>query len=176
MIKNRRGISPIIATVLIIVMGIAAVAILAGFLVPFVKNSLQKGTECLPYENYYAFDDSFGYNCVNASDNSYLISIKASFDKGLAENVEGMKIVFTKKNGESQVIEIKNNSVSSSDAGGIYLIGALQSNLRLPGPGGVISYGYNAPFEEFSGAEVYPVLKGGRICADRKESINIKPC
>jgi len=175
---NKRGISPIIATVLIIMITLSAIAILAGFLVPFVKNSLQKSTECAPYGSYYIFDESFGYNCKDTINNTYFVSIKASFDKELTKNVDGMKIVFNEESGESRVIEIKNGSASSLSGGGVSMAGDSQASLlKLPTLGGAITYVYNASAgEEFSGAEVYPVLKGGRICADVSESINIKPC
>ncbi|HLF53936.1 MAG TPA: archaellin/type IV pilin N-terminal domain-containing protein [Candidatus Nanoarchaeia archaeon] len=172
---NKKGLSPVIATVLIIMITIASIAILAGFLVPFVKNSLQRGSECLSYKEYYLFDESFGYNCNDGS--TYKISIGASFDETLAENIEGMKIVLNEKGGTSKVLDIKNNSESSISEGGISLVGDSQNNLRIPSPGGIVTYAYQAPIEDnFVSAEVYPILKSGRICADQKESINIKPC
>ncbi len=174
---NKRGLSPIIATVLVIMISIAAIAALAGFLVPFVRNSLQKSTECIAYGSYYVFDDSFNYNCKNIEENDYLISVKASFDRELADNIEGMKVVFKKENGESKVLEIKDNFASSTSEEEISIVGETNPNLRLPGPGGIVTYSYHAlSGEEFSGAEVYPILEGGRICADTPESINIKPC
>jgi len=175
MIQNKKGISDVVATVLIIMITIAAVAVIAGFVVPFVRNSLQKSTECAAYKSYYIFDESFGYNCYNG--NTHSISIKASFDKSLAENVGGIKVVFSDKSGASKVVEIKNDSVSSQDEGGISIKGKPGENLRIPGPGGVITYAYSALAEEhFLSAEVYPVLKNGRICADSKESIDLMAC
>lgn len=175
MIQNKRGISDVVATVLIMMITIAAVAVIAGFVVPFVRNSLQKSTECAAYKSYYTFDESFGYNCYD--ENIYSISIKASFDKLLAENVGGIKIVFSDKSGASKVVEIKNDSISSQDEGGISIKGSPFENLRIPGPGGVITYAYSALAEEqFLSAEVYPVLKNGRICADSKESIDLIAC
>ena len=191
--QNKRGISPVIATVLIIMITISAIAIIAGFLVPFVRNSLQKSTECTSYSGYYLFDESFGYNCYNGS--IYKLSIKANFENSLATSVNatkivksnlndslaegrgGMKVVLNEQGGTSKVLEIKNNTIGSVNENGISIAGDPESNLRLPGPGGIVTYEYQSSAEnKFVSAEVYPILKSGRICADQKESINIKPC
>lgn len=175
MIYNKKGVSPVIATVLIIMITIASISILAGFLVPFIKNSLQKSSECISYKEYYLFDESFGYNCNDGS--IYKISVMASFDRALAENIIGMKIVLNEKDGTSKVLDIKNDSESSINEGGISMVGDSQNNLRIPSPGGIVTYAYLAPIgDNFVSAEVYPILKSGRICADQRESINIKPC
>jgi flagellin-like protein len=79
--KNKRGLSPVIATVLTIMLTVAAVAALSAFVVPFVRNSLQKSSECMDYGSYYTFEES-GYNCYSGS--FYAISIQTSFDKELA--------------------------------------------------------------------------------------------
>jgi len=117
MAKNKRGISPIIATVLTIMITIAAVAIIAGFVVPFVKNSLQKSTECLPYKEYYLFDESFGYNCKDNANNLYAFSIKASFDKALSEKIEGIRLVLNDKRGFARSVELKKDDASLTAAG-----------------------------------------------------------
>lgn len=175
--KNKKGISQVVATVLIIMITVAAVAMLAGFIVPFVKNSLQKSTECMPYQGYYLFDESFGYNCYNRTSNLYAVSIKSSFDKSLAGNIMGIKVVFSDKSGATRVVEIKNSSIISRSERGIWIAGSHEDLLRIPGPGGIITYVYNASAGDvFITAEVYPVLKSERICADLKESINLKSC
>jgi len=174
--KNKRGVSPIIATVLIAMISIAAIAILAGALVPFVRESLQKSAECMPYKEYFLFDESFGYNC-KTSENIYIVSIKASFDKTLSENIEGAKLVLNRRDGTNKVLEIRQGASSSLLEGGISIAGEVQANLRIPSKGGIVSYVYNASVsDEFLSAEVYPVLNGGRICADSIESIDIKSC
>lgn len=175
MTSNKRGLSEVVATVLTIMITILAISVIAGFVVPFVKNNLQKSTECMDYRSYYMFDDSFGYNCNNAG--KYEISVKAGMDVQLSQNVGSMKIVLTDSGGKTKVIDITNGLESSSDAGGLEMMGKPGESIKLPSPGGTITYGYNAlPEEKFVGAEVYPVLKSGRICADIKESINIISC
>lgn len=175
MALNKRGLSEVVATVLTIMITVLAISIIAGFVVPFVKNNLQKSSECIDYQGYYAFDDAYKFNCNDAG--KYKMSIKSGLDSKLIENIGGMKLVFNNAGGETKVIDITEGLQSSSDAGGLEMMGRPGESIKLPGPGGTITYGYNAlPEEEFVGAEVYPVLKSGRICANIKESINIRLC
>jgi FlaG/FlaF family flagellin (archaellin) len=177
--KTKRGMSAVVATVLIVMLTVAAVAILAGVLVPFVRNSLGKSTECLPYRGYYIFEESFGTNCykTGADNTLYAVSIKTGSAKELANNTEGFRIVFNMKSGETKPVEITNGLPSSRQSGGVWIIGDAQANLRTPGSGGIITYGYNdaskVPFESVA---VYPVLKSGRICGDERDEITLKPC
>ncbi|MEM4259510.1 MAG: archaellin/type IV pilin N-terminal domain-containing protein [Candidatus Pacearchaeota archaeon] len=172
--NNKRGVSQVVATVLIILTTISAVAILYAFVVPFVKNSLTRSTECMPYQEFYTFDE-LGYNCYNST--LYALSIKTKFDKSLANNTEGLKIVLTERGGLNKIIDIRNGMQSSSEEGGVWILNNANDKLRIAGAGGVITYVYHAlEGEEFITAEVYPVLKSGRICADVKEEIKLVSC
>jgi len=46
MMKNKKGIEPVIATVLLIVITIVAVALVVSFIVPFVQKQLQSSQVC----------------------------------------------------------------------------------------------------------------------------------
>ena len=45
--SDKRGVSPVIATVLLLVLTLVAVSILSVFVIPFVKNSLSGGEDCV---------------------------------------------------------------------------------------------------------------------------------
>ena len=168
---NKRGLSPVIATVLTIMLTVAAVAALSAFIVPFVRNSLQKSSECIDYGDYYTFEES-GYNCY--SGNLYAFSIKTSFDKELANNTDGFKLIMTDKSGATKQAEARNDAPASEI---FKVMGDLSGKLRIPRPGGVLTYIYSASdTDKFASAEVYPILKSGRICADAKEMIKIVEC
>jgi len=174
--QNKRGVSEVVTTVLIVMLVVAAIGVIAGFVVPFVKNSLQKSTECTDYKGFYTFDESlesssFKSNC-NAG-NNYTFSIKAGSDNNTAVNVAGIKLIFIRPDGTTNSTEIKNGFLSGT--GGIRMFDNGTTNLMLPGSSGIRSYNYSSE-ETFESAEVYPILKSGRICADIKESIKIKPC
>ena len=176
MIKDKRGLSEVVSTVLIVMITISAIAILAGFLVPFVKDRLSKGSECTSYGEFYTFDESFKYNCYNATsgDNIYLVSIKKSTDTALENNSDELRIVFKTESGEQKTLPVKNGGISSNLAGSIVLYG--ENSLRVPKAGGTLTYIYNASSSEiYESAEVYSVLKSGRIC-EQKDFINLRRC
>jgi flagellin-like protein len=168
--KNKRGLSPVIATVLTIMLTVAAVAALSAFIVPFVRNSLQKSSECMNYGSYYTFEES-GYNCY--SGNLYAFSIKTSFNKEIANETDGFKLIMLDGSGATKQAEVKNGLSNSN----IQVMGDSSGKLRTASPGGVLTYVYNATdTDKFVSAEVYPVLKSGRICADVKEIVKIVEC
>jgi len=191
MIQNKKGISPIIATVVIVMLTLTAVAIIAGIVVPFVRDSLEESTECTDYQGFYSFEESLGYNCYDSNDLLYKISIKSGFDENLVDdqgnvvatisltdNIGGMKIVLNREDGTTKILDINGSSTCNQPDENICILRApIPGIVRLPGAGGVITYSYNAgEAGAFTSAEVYPVLKNGRICADFKESIGIKQC
>jgi flagellin-like protein len=55
MVIGKKALSPIIAIVLLILITIAAGAIIAGFVVPFVNTGLDESTRCLDFKDYYSF-------------------------------------------------------------------------------------------------------------------------
>jgi flagellin-like protein len=191
--QNKKGVSDVVTTVLIIMLTIAAIGVIAGFVVPFVKNSLQKSTECADYKGFYTFDESLSFNSNCYSGSTYVFSIKAisaevggstfvvgkgvnatnysvAPNKKLIENVDRIKLILTRADGTTKSADIINDS--KSGIGGVSMYGNMD-NIVLPGPGGIVTYNYTST-DAFARAEVYPVLKSGRICADVRESINIK--
>jgi len=181
--KNKNGVSDVVTTVLIVMLTVAAIGVIAGFVVPFVKNSLQKSTECTNYGGFYTFDESLESESFKSNCNTtgvYIFSIKSNniggkndtqSNKILRENVNKIKFIFTRPDGTTNSTEVINGSASGF--GGIARYGG--GTIILPGPGGIETYNYTSG-DEFVSAEVYPILKSGRICADVKESITIKDC
>ena len=45
--SDKKGVSDVITTILLILISITAIAIIAAFVIPWVKNSLDKGGSCL---------------------------------------------------------------------------------------------------------------------------------
>lgn len=174
---GKRGLSEVVTTVLIIMLSVAAIGIIAGFVVPFVKNSLQKSSECLQYDNYLTFSEESGLNCYLLSGQNYLhgVSITALNNKELAENVEGIVLVFRAPNAESKTITARTGAASSE----FWMpaktdLGVAHSDIEIPSPGETRTYVYNASMQ-FNSADVHPLLKSGRIC-DNKDTINLISC
>jgi hypothetical protein len=97
---------------------IVAVAVIAGFIVPFVKNNLYQSTECLNYRSYFEFREIFEsggnnyrYNCYQNGMNGFSIENKGSENNDGA--ILGFEIVFIRNDGTSKKIEISDGTSSA---------------------------------------------------------------
>jgi flagellin-like protein len=80
MMKNKKGISAIVATVLIILITVAAVTIIWAAIIPMISNQLESGTTCLDAVSQVQLVDQ-GYTCRNPNNVSLQIKHGAkSFD------------------------------------------------------------------------------------------------
>jgi flagellin-like protein len=71
---KKRGISAIVATVLIILITVAAVTILWSFIIPMVQDSLQLATMCNAAKP--SIDFSSGYTCYDSESNAIGILVR----------------------------------------------------------------------------------------------------
>ncbi len=159
---NTRGISTIVATVLMILITLAAFAILAGFIVPFVRDTLQESTSCLDYRDYFTFVEEFDgvrYNCFDVSNQG--ISVKA---KNLDEEIDVKEfgLVFGTE-GDSKSVGLDELRVLGS---------AVEK--RAPNPGETITYVYETNVR-YDTIDIYPILKSGDAC-EVTDSIKIVNC
>jgi len=181
MIGEKRGLSTIVATVLLIFLTISAIVIITNFIVPFVEDSLDE-TSCVEFRGYFAFDESFDLNCykndLDATDDEreYKISVAASSDNSNADKVIGFDLRFLREGSAVVVkgrLEDKNAKLSMFDK---TIMG-----FKIPVSGGeysVLSYVYSAfdeNSEKFGQVKIYPILKGGRIC-EESDSIQLAEC
>lgn len=71
-LKIKKGVSPIIATVLLIMITIVAVGIIAGFVIPMVKEKLKQGKSCFELAEYFKIIES-DYSCYTATETKLMI-------------------------------------------------------------------------------------------------------
>src|SRR3989344_5050863 len=151
MMNKKRGVSDVVATVLILLLTVAAVGVIAQFIVPFVKNNLESSTECLDFQNYFAFQEKFVNSTSSVSYNCYDInykqgaSIRANTikDESLS-NLAGLNIVFTSIAGNSKVIEIRPGQAPNNGIGGVYMLERPTASMNISKSGEVTTYVYNA--------------------------------
>jgi FlaG/FlaF family flagellin (archaellin) len=169
---DKKGISEVIATVFIIMLTVIAVAVIAAFVVPFVKNSLQKSTECFEYTGYFSLDSSSGLNCWMQNETSYLHGayIKTLAGKNISEGLEGFVLVFYSLGGEAKTMTVK----PGPSSGELWILNKAGQDINIPNSGEAKTYIYNST-AKFDSVEVHPVLKSGRICAE-KDSIELVKC
>ena len=168
---GKRGVSAVVATVLLLIITIASIAIIAGVIIPFVRNSLDKGTECVGFEDYFSFEESFGnlkYNCYDDVDGLQGASVRSAEREDLEENIAGFELVFV-RSGSSDKVSIRKD-VTTTD---VKMLDG-NTNLEVPEAGEIRTYLYTTS-ETFDKIEVAPVLTSGRICAV-SDSINNIVC
>ncbi len=163
---NRKGISSIVATVVLILITVAAAVLIMGFVVPLVQNILNERTECLGYEDYFLFYEEFEYNCYQIEGGNYIYALSIEADTVPAEkleNINALKIQFL-GGGEDVGFEVRNGTTAGNNVGEMRMLNRAVSTLTLPERGGVKTYVYNSSVE-FDMIEIYPVLKNDRTCA-----------
>jgi len=172
---NKRGVSAVIATVLLILLTVTAVAILAGFIVPFVRDSLEGSTACIDYTDYFKFEERFEvgeqtlrYNCYNKDTGVHGAFVKAGAAQArISAEVDGFELVFLKAGGgDSARVSIPGSDTTR--------IGGGSSSTPSPGEGFI--YIYNAGTEIYDGEiAVYPRLKSGKLC-EKSDTITLREC
>lgn len=173
MFFRKRGISSIVAIVAIIMITLAAVVIIVSYIIPLVRDSLNEGTECFGLEDYFKFDEDYGYNCYKNISGYNLYGLSVGADSGGAgeKKIKGLKLAFVKTGGTESFEIIEGDSVSSSNKG-MRMVEVGESNLKVPEAGEVVTYVYNTS-ELFSEVRVLPILESDRTC-EVTDSIRIK--
>jgi flagellin-like protein len=90
--KKRKGLSPVVATVLLIGISVSLVAVILGIVRPFAEDRLDESKRCYDVLGEVKFN--YEYTCYNASNDTMIISIS----QGDVE-LDGMIVVFTEVNG-----------------------------------------------------------------------------
>lgn len=97
--NKKKGISAVVATVLIILITVAAVTIIWTAIIPMIKTQLEEGTVCLNAVTALAIENK-GYTCFNAAD----IKVQVSHGK---KNVSLVGIQFLiSKGGDTTSVEV----------------------------------------------------------------------
>jgi len=108
-LSNKRGISAIVATVLIILITVAAVTIIWAAIIPLVSNQLEKGSSCLDATSQLSIIDQ-GFSCYGgdgtATDN---VSVQVKLGAGDVA-LAGIQVISTDASGNS----ISNDTIADS--------------------------------------------------------------
>lgn len=179
---EKKGLSSVVSTLLLILLTITAVSVAASFIVPFVRNNLED-TSCFEFRDYFKFDDSLGYNCYRENSpgtNIYQTSIRAKNDASAAENVKGFAIRYVNDAGVQKFDIIDGAPITPPV--NIEILGVTTGNIIIPKPSTVgvkdtypsLTYTYQST-EVYEDVEIYPILKSDDLC-ERSDSIKIKKC
>src|SRR3989344_204731 len=153
---KKRGVSPVIATVLIILITVVVASLVAVFVIPFVKENLKEGEECFDVLGELSFAAT-SYNCNYINSSAIPQIHRAAFSVRIdGGEIQGFSVVLGKE-GSSNSYKIIGGSTFPN-------IGMLDSNfslaLEVPEEGGVRTY---VAADSYTSAELYPVLSNGDI-------------
>jgi flagellin-like protein len=161
----KRGVSPVIATVLLIVITLVAVSIIALFVIPFVNKSLEGGKDCFEVLNSIKLTDT-GYTCSNVS----VVGDRTGFSVQISDDeIVSFKVILFKA-GASNAYTVENGSKLDN----IRMLASpdFTKILEVPTKGGVRTY---VAIGEYTKIEVDPILRSGKPC-DAKETIDVPVC
>jgi flagellin-like protein len=169
---SKKGLSAIVATVMIILITIVAAAILSGVVLPFIRTNLASSTECVSYKGYFTFNEDMGYTCSDGSLIGFSVNAGTLKQDSLAPN--GFEVVFVGTGTSKSALVVAGNSTSSSVAG-IRLLDKTLTTLTVPTSGEVETYVFNPGNNVYNQIKIFPMIQSGRIC-DQSDSIDIKSC
>ena len=105
--KNKKGISAIVATVLIILITVAAVTILWMTIIPMVSDQLKEGTVCVDAISEITIEDD-GYTCYNSTSNQSRVRVGyGSKDVDLA----GIQVLLSRDGDTINTTDVTNSTL-----------------------------------------------------------------
>ena len=163
----KRGVSPVVATVLLLVLTVAIAGVIFSVVLPFVSKSLGNSKACLDVLDGAEFPES-RFNCytvvtsTNPSETGF--SIKLNKDE-----ISGFRVSLLDSNGNSDVYDIKEGVVNPK----LKMVAGTYGNLlEFPSVGGQRTYVSN---KNYINAEISPIAKTGEICAV-SDVLEFAPC
>lgn len=164
--KMKKGISPVIATILLIVISILAVMIIAGIVIPFVRDSSREAKQCFEAIDLLEIELS-EYTCHYNVSTVKMVNISVKRKMKDIE-LEGF-IIAVSGGAEGETFEIKEGETEN-----VRMInGSL--NLVIPKRGERKTYSMNTTLTIIDYAEIAPILKGGKVCDPTGKS-DIEEC
>ena len=165
MIKNKKGISAIVATVLIILITVAAVTIIWAAIIPMITEGMNKGTACL--------DASQQVTISNVCQNTTHLKFKLSAGSG-DFNLADLQLIMGLGDSSQSINMIAGANIAKSVLPGkneYRQISITETNLDLDGTSGSSL----ADIKEFSYAPIIAIGNSEEIC-DATVPVSVGEC
>jgi hypothetical protein len=149
--KSKRSISPVVSTVLLIVIGIIAIGIIVGVIFPLIKGSLGKGKSCFELREYFKIVIS-DYTCYNSTNTVVMM------ERGMEDmEVKGF-VVSLQSGGSSTRYDVYDGAT------GMQMLenSAFTNNIIIPKPGYARTYLFNTA--NGIGAEIAVLQTDNSVC------------
>jgi hypothetical protein len=173
---NKRGVTPVVATVLLLVLTVGLAAVIFSFVIPFVNDQLGNSKACLAVLGGIEFADS-KYNCVGQhTSTSYTGEATAFSIKLTKAEIEKARVSLIDSNGNSDVFEVFDGlNVLGGALSQLHNIGGFEVDEDIIFPNGIgaqRTYLINGNYEK---AEISPITESGNSC-DVADIVEFTPC
>ncbi len=166
-VNSRKGVSPVVATVLLLVLTIVIGGIVFSVVIPFVNDSLGESKECLDIFEGVEFPES-QFNCYLSS--ATLGTGETGFSiKVNKEGISRVKVGLIDGSGNSDVFEIFEGL---SDANLRPMGGVLADPITFPAVSGQRTYVASKLYKK---AEISALTTSGDVCSVA-DIIEFEPC
>lgn len=155
---KKKALSPVIATLLLVLLTIVAVFILWGFIKTFINKNLEE-TNCFDYTDYVKVVNS-EFSCYTSTNTS--LQIERSFGE---KEIEGIYVSIT-SGSSSSPYKLINGTAGAGVNNGATII--------LPSPGGSKTYNFDIPNGNL--ASITVILAGNKICDKILQYYNLDKC
>ncbi len=156
---KKKGVSPVIATVLIVMITVMAVGILASFVIPMIEDMLEGSTSCFEVMDHIEIVDDIQYTCYNSSAGAEETRVRV---RRAMEDVDVDGIYVELDFETYEIIEDPHPKVDMLDRDGD------EANAKLP-KAGARTYIFDEVSER---VEVGIILPGGSICEIEGKNLN----
>lgn len=159
---SRKAVSPVVATVLLLVLTIVIAGVVFSVVIPFVNDKLGDSKECLDTFEGVEFPES-KFNCYNVTSSETGFSVRLN-----KEGISAVKVALTDSNGNSDVYDIYEGVTSTLRQLG----GNLGEPLTFPSVSGQRTYVASGVYSK---AEISAVTPSGDVCS-LADIVEFEPC
>lgn len=174
--RNKRGLSAVVSTILLVLLAITSVVLIAGILLPYIRGQLDKGKSCYDTLNKLNIKGSIGNvkTCYNENEN--WVQIVVSRDASDKSGLKGFAFSLS-YNGDSQRFDIIDKSSENTDVA-MYKADPAEIDFAgekiIPEPGTEKTYVVKSD-EAARGVQIAPILENGELCKE-SDIIEVTEC
>jgi flagellin-like protein len=181
MIMQKKAVSALVATVLLILITVAAVGIIWGAIMPMINQATQYGQACMNARLNINTDG--GYTCFNGTGTSTPGRVLVNIERGAESfDLQGIQISVS-GGGSAKVWMVKNGQTPLGPAGENGTVTQIPQNgsgllLDVPGVNEARTYGITSGLTTASEVAVAVVVKLGqteKVC-DVSSRVALTPC
>jgi len=163
-LKNKKALSTVVETVLLVLISVMAVVLVSAIIIPMIREKLDVKAECYKLigdKQSISFSES-SYTCYNVSTTYLYIKVNnGDFELG------GIRISVGNEN-EENAFDMINGTINNN----INVSGRSDNLMILPNNGGAKTYATKGIFTR---ASISPMTKNGNIC-EIADEVKISKC